>query len=359
MIQEQKKKSIALSIMFALAVLVMLLISLSVAALVVLIFEWTGLLDPLEKFIPITYQVVILLVLICLIVGSALAFAAVRIPLRPINRLIEGLDRLAGGDFAARISFDGTLGNIGRISEIADSFNSLAEELSDTEMLRSDFINNFSHEFKTPIVSIAGFAKLIRRGGLSEAQKEEYLGIIEEESLRLSSMATNVLNLTKVENQKILSDVTRFNISELLRSSVLLLESAWSRKNIDFSLDFPEIYAFGNEEMLKQVFINIIDNAIKFSPAGGTVVIAPKELEKHIEVSVTNSGSYIAPEDRERIFGRFYQADTSHSGEGNGVGLAIVKLVTQLHGGSVSVDCAEDTTTFTVTIPKTQNNINR
>lgn len=147
----------------------------------------------------------------------------------------------------------------------------MAEELENTQMLRSDFINNFSHEFKTPIVSIAGFAKLLRRGNLTDAQKEEYLAIIEEESLRLAAMATNVMNLTKVENQTILTDLTTFNLSEQIRACVLLLEEKWSRKELDLDLEFPEYTIRANEELLKQVWINLLDNAIKYSPNYGEI----------------------------------------------------------------------------------------
>lgn len=131
-------------------------------------------------------------------------------------------------------------------------------------MLRSDFINNFSHEFKTPIVSIAGFAKLLRRGNLTDEQKEEYLEVIEEESLRLSAMANNVLNLTRVENQTILTEVTRFNLSEQIRGAVLLLAEKWTPKNLYMDMQFGEHMICANEELLKQVWINLLDNAIKF-----------------------------------------------------------------------------------------------
>jgi len=230
----------------------------------------------------------------------------------------------------------------------------MAQELENTEMLRSDFINNFSHEFKTPIVSIAGFAKLLRRGNLTDVQREEYLQIIEEESLRLSAMATNVLNLTKYENQTILTEIAQYNLSEQLRSCILELETKWSKKRIDFSLDFAEYDIAANREMLRQVWINLIDNAIKFSDPGQMVHITIHPGGGTYEVAVTNFGPDIPPEQRERIFNKFYQADESHAGEGNGIGLALVKWITRLHGGSVAVECEDGATTFTVTLPQKQ-----
>jgi signal transduction histidine kinase len=238
------------------------------------------------------------------------------------------------------------------VTGIRDSFNKLAEELEHTEVLRNDFINNFSHEFKTPIVSIAGFAKLLRRGNLTEAQREAYLISIEEESKRLSYMATNVLNLSKVESQTILTDVTVFNLSEQIRSAVLLLEGKWSEKSIELQLDFREYTVEGNEEMLKQVWINLIDNAIKFSPRCGTVILDIQDGGETLSVSVSNTGSEIPAEQMGKIFGKFYQADESHATEGNGIGLAVVKRVVELHMGSIEVCSEGGMNTFTVELHK-------
>ena len=228
----------------------------------------------------------------------------------------------------------------------------LAEELQNTEMLRSDFINNFSHEFKTPIISIAGFAKLLKRGNLSEKQKLEYIDIIEEESLRLSYMATNVLNLTKVENQSILTDIMEFNLSEQIRSSVLLLENRWTKKHLEFSLEFEECNIFANEELLKQVWINLLDNAIKFSQEYGLIEVKIKEEQETYKVSVANAGYEIPQESMDKIFNKFYQADESHASEGNGVGLAIVKKIVELHKGSVVVESKNGITVFEITLNK-------
>ena len=286
-----------------------------------------------------------------IVIGTLMTFITSRIPLRPINQLINAMNRLAGGDYRTRLKYDTLFGRYATGREISDSFNKLAEELEGTEMLRSDFINNFSHEFKTPIVSIAGFAALLKRGNLSEAQKREYIDIIEEESLRLSAMATNVLNLTKVENQNILTSTSRFNLSEQIRSCVLLLERKWTQKRLELELDFDEHFITANEEQLKQVWINLIDNAVKFTPQYGLVRIDITEVNDTVLVSVANTGSTIPEAARERIFQKFYQADESHATQGNGVGLAIVKKVVDLHGGAIQVTSESDLTTFAVTLP--------
>lgn len=289
-----------------------------------------------------------------LVIGFLLAFLTGKITLRPIKRLVNQLNRLANGDFKARLHFGRPIGAHPTFKQVENSFNRAAQELEHTEMLRSDFINNFSHEFKTPIVSIAGFAKLLRRGNLTEKQKEEYLEVIEEESLRLSAMANNVLSLTRVESQTILTDVTRFNLSEQIRSAALLLTEKWTPKNISMEMQFGEQLISANEELLKQVWINLLDNAIKFSRPNGTVSVDISEEGAWIMVSVANQGKDI-PKDRiTHILNKFYQADESHFSEGNGIGLAVVKRVCELHNGRVFAKSEDGTTTFTVLLPKKQ-----
>lgn len=284
--------------------------------------------------------------------GMVVAFLVSKVPLKPLRNLIYSMDKLAGGDFQTRVNVGNVMRRYPPFVDIAKSFNKLAEQLENTEMLRSDFINNFSHEFKTPIVSIAGFAKLLQKENLSPALQKEYLTAIEEESMRLSDMATNILNLTKVENQTILSDVSCFNLSEQIRSCILLLEKKWERKGLELQLDFPEYTIRANEELLKQVWINLLDNAVKFAPEGHTVKVQIRESSQCLVVEIINTGSEISEADQERVFHKFYQADASHSTEGNGVGLAIVKRIVDLHGGEVFVCSGQDMTTFTVTLPK-------
>ena len=205
------------------------------------------------------------------------------------------MNRLARGEYKSRIEFEGILSKNPSVKEMTDSINKMAEELENTEVLRSDFVNNFSHEFKTPIVSISGFAKLLKTENITEEQRREYLDIIEEESRRLSAMATNVLNLTKVENQTILTDVSSFNLSEQIRTCVLILEDKWTAKQIDLQLDFDEISVVGSEELLRQVWLNLLDNAIKFSYPNTTIGIRTWiEDEKSISVDVANTGSSIS-----------------------------------------------------------------
>ena len=298
------------------------------------------------------WQIILLQAIISLPVGFIIAVCVTSFPLQPLRVLIESMHALADGRFDTRLAPRGLMWKYPSYKEVSDSFNTLAEELEDTEMLRSDFINNFSHEFKTPIVSIAGFAKLLQRDNLTESQRQEYLEIIENESRRLSYMATNVLNLTKIENQSILTDLSEFNLAEQIRNSLLLLINKCEEKELELRLEMDELSIQANEELLKQVWINLIHNAIKFTPIGGLVEISMRELGDKVSVSITNHGSKIPPEAMDRIFNKFYQADESHATEGNGVGLAIVKRVTDLHNGTVTVSSENNITRFTVTLPK-------
>ncbi len=298
--------------------------------------------------------VITFLSLINLLSGIVVVMLTNRLMLKYINRIINQMNRLANGDFKARLSFGKPLDKHPTVQEITGSFNAMAEELDGTEMLRSDFINNFSHEFKTPIVSVAGFAKLLKHGNLTEEQRMEYLDIIEQEAMRLSAMATNVLNMTKVENQTILANVTKFNLSEQLRNSVLVLEPKWTKKQTEFDLSFKEHMIEANEEFLKHVWVNLIDNAIKFSPDYGMVGISVEEQEEKLLITISNNGSEISKEQMKHIFNKFYQADESHASEGNGIGLALVKGVIKLHGGEVSVKSENLRTAFTVMLPKKQ-----
>lgn len=342
----------ALTLLFAGVVFLILLAVALVIGGLILLLEKTGAITELyEKVFDNTTLLAVFLALVSLIVGAGITLVLSRVMTTPMNRITEAMNRMAAGDFHTRLSMKPPLSRHPTVRQFTESFNTMAEELERTEILRSDFINNFSHEFKTPIVSIAGFAKLLKRKNLTEAQKAEYIDIIEEESLRLSAMATNVLNLTRIENQIILTDVRSFNLSEQIRACVLLLERKWQEKNVSWDLDFAEYSVDANEELLRQVWINLLDNAIKFCVPGSTVSVSIERVERSVCVSVSNPGPAIPAAERERIFQKFYQSDETHSAEGNGIGLAVVKAILDLHGASVEIRCENGVTTFAVTLP--------
>ena len=345
----ERKLRFSLVITLSLVVFAVLLAAVSLAAFgmgILTQFGWFGSDGGLS-----IQESALLLIGVSTLLGWLFSILLLRLPLRPFNEVINKMNLLAAGDFDVTLKFNGALANIPAFGEMSESFNKLAEELRNTELLRGDFINNFSHEFKTPIVSIAGFARLLRRGDLPEEEKEQYLAAIEEESMRLAYMATNVLNLTKVENQTILTDVTVFNLSEQLRSCLLLLEAKWSQKEIELDLDLEEYTVSANEELLKQVWINLLDNAVKFTPEHGCIRITVTPSKDRLTVTILNTGSEIPPEKQDRIFNKFYQCDESHAGRGNGVGLAIVRRIVELHGGEVAVESGDGKTVFSVSLP--------
>lgn len=351
--KHEKKHRLALTLLFSLTVFIQIFLTVLLVGLTLYLLIRLGVLQGPDNSQFSPTAVILIFGAASLPVGAVMAILISQIMLRPINTIINRMNRLALGDYQARLDL-GMLEQHPSFKELTVSFNRMAQELEGTEMLRSDFINNFSHEFKTPIVSIAGFAKLLRTGSLTKSQEQEYLAIIEDESLRLSQMATNVLNLTKVENQTVLTEITEFNLSEQIRACILLLCSKWEQKALEFTLDFSEFFIMGNEELLKQVWINLLDNAIKFSVPSGVIVVDLRQENESVLVSVTNRGITIPLEKQPKIFNKFYQADESHAAEGNGVGLAIVKRVVDLHGGRISVASADGATAFTVTLPRFQ-----
>ncbi len=351
---EERKQRLALTIWLAAVTFVFMMVSALISALIGYILVRTGIITIIDNTLLASYKLIILMTANSLVIGGIISALASRYPLKPVNKIVSQMNRLASGDFKARLEMGKYASKHSTIKEITTSFNKMAEELENTEMLRQDFINNFSHEFKTPIVSIAGFAKLLKRGNLTEEQKAEYIAIIEEESIRLSEMATNVLNMTKIENQAILTEITEFNLSEQIRNSVLLLEGKWAKKNIEFSMDFGEYYIQGNEDMVKHIWLNLIDNAIKFSEDYSTVELKISDKGDSFSVSVANTGITIPNEIQGRIFNKFYQGDESHSSEGNGIGLALVKSITKLHKGDITVQSENNRTVFTVSLPKIQ-----
>lgn len=286
-----------------------------------------------------------------LLLGSLLSFISIKIQLKPFHELEKGMKKLFLGDFSTRLSLSGKFVPI-EFSELIKCFNRMAQELEGTELLRKDFINNFSHEFKTPIVSIRGFAKILQSNTATKQEQKEYLDIIVQESERLSQLSSNVLLLCKIENQSIISDTQTYNLSEQIRQTVLLLENQWEKKNLSFEMEVEEVTFDGSKELLGQMWLNLIDNAIKFSPKGDVITIRLRKKTGNMTFSITDYGDGLTDETKQHIFEKFYQGDSSHTTQGNGIGLSIVKSIAELHEGTVEVESEIGMgTTFTVNLP--------
>ncbi|MBO4251842.1 MAG: HAMP domain-containing histidine kinase, partial [Clostridia bacterium] len=199
---------------------------------------------------------------------------------------------------------------------------------------------------------VKGLVELLKKDDLPKTKRTEYLKIIEEELDRVSDMATNILNLSKIENQNILTETTDFNVSEQIRNCILLLEKKWDKKNISFQLDFDEFTYRGNEDMLKQVWINLLDNAIKFAFTGSVIAVEIANSDDFLTVKITDNGETIPEEEFKNIFNKFYQKNKTAQREGNGIGLSIVSHIVKLHQGTVGVESENNLTTFTVNLKK-------
>jgi signal transduction histidine kinase len=272
--------------------------------------------------------------------------------LKPIREMSASMKKLADGDFDARIRLEGNYFPR-EIIDFSKDFNTAAQELSGVEVLRKDFINDFSHEFKTPIVSIGGFARHILDENLSKEEMIEYLQIIASESDRLAALATNVLNLTKVEAQTINIGKSTFNASEQIRRVVLMLESKLDEKELDLDLDIGEIEYYGNAELLNQVWVNLLDNSIKFSTKGTALNVKLFDFYDSVVFKVKDNGIGMDEATQARIFDKFYQSDTSRTTQGNGLGMTLVKKIVSLHDGKIEVESRLNKgTTVTVVLPK-------
>lgn len=290
------------------------------------------------------------------IIGTGTSLFVSRHFFKPVDAIIKSQKKVANGDFSSKVTppKGDTI-----ITDLVNGFNTMTDELGSTEMFRNDFINNFSHEFKTPIVSIRGFAKQLKNDDLSEEQKREYIDIIVNESDRLASMSSNILLLTKFENQQMVTDKTEFYLDEQIRKCILLLEKDWSRKNIDFNIDLNEIRYYSNEEMLSHVWLNILNNAIKFTPENGTVTVKCYRDASNITVKIIDNGIGMDDKTQRHIFDKFFQGDTSHTIVGNGLGLPLAKRVVTLCGGKITAKSQTGKgTTFIVRLPVENDNIN-
>ncbi len=349
----EKRRARRLSLFFALTVVAIILLTIAIVWLLGVILVVTGIRELAEITVSSSFYITGALVSSA-IIGIGMAYLAGRLLLGPVNELLNGMMRLSNGDYSARVDI-GRMGHFEPFRRISEGFNSMAGELQNTHMLRGDFINNFSHEFKTPIASINGLLDLLKKENLPEEKRREYLAVIEEETDRLLQMSSNVLNLSKVEKELVLKDVELYNLSEQIRSCILLLEKKWERKKLSLSLDFDELQIRANQDMLKHVFMNLIDNAIKFSDVGGELAVKIDDPDGKISVRVENTGVAISDDDKTKIFNKFYQADTSHTKEGNGIGLSIVKHIVELHKGEVFVESENGRTAFTVILPQNAN----
>ena len=292
------------------------------------------------------------------VIGVAIALMALMLPVnivlyrrrvREIVTLSEAIRRVAGGDFESRIPTEKKTG----ITPIYEDFNLMCDELQSVQILRNDFINNYSHEFKTPIASIKGFAELLMDKKLPAEDQKQYLKIIADESGRLSKLASNTTLLSKLSSQQIVSDVEEYDLGAQLRECSILLSGKWLEKDISFDgEDIPAMRYRGNKAMMQHLWINLLDNSVKYTPERGEIRVSLAEEDGMAVIRISDTGEGISDEARARLFIPYFQGDTSHSKEGLGLGLSIVLRIVELCKGSINVDSEMGKgSTFTVKLP--------
>ena len=270
---------------------------------------------------------------------------------KPVRRITEATGKIMQGDFSVQIEPLHGMGTDG-FNQVIDAVNRMVKELAGTETLRTDFIANVSHELKTPLAVMGNYAALLRQPGLSEQERREYASAIEQSARRLGQLITNILKLNKLENQQIFPKTEEFDLGEQLCESLLQFEELWEQKELNIETDIEEnIRIRSDRELLSLVWNNLISNAVKFTPEGGTVSVSLKAVTDSVVVCVRDTGCGMKPETGKHIFEKFYQGDTSHSTQGNGLGLALVKRVVDILGGEIGVrSIYGEGSTFTVKI---------
>ena len=263
------------------------------------------------------------------------------------SKLMTAIKEVSSGNYGYKLE-----AAKGPFQPIFQDFNKMTKELAGVEMLRDEFVNKFSHEFKTPIASISGFADLILRGNISPEEERQYLEIILAESKRLAALSTDSLLLSSLESQQIIVDKKTYSLDEQLKQVAILLSPQWTKKNIHVELELPDLPYFGNAELMQHVWINLLNNAIKYTPSNGTITLSGKKENGRISVAFSDSGIGMSSDEIANIFNKYYQSAPNDNGRGLGLGLAIVSRIVALAKGQIMVESEKDGgSTFTVHLP--------
>ena len=317
--------------------LVFILVAFGLSSLITMFF-------PSFAKIPLGVQIAVLSLIA---IGVATRLFS-RLFFDPVKQLREAMQRVADGDLSVRLD---TEKPSREIREVNAGFNLMMEELSATEILQTDFVSNVSHEFKTPINAIEGYTTLLQGCEGLSAEEQEYVEKILFNTKRLSTLVGNILLLSKLENQSIVTNKAPFRLDEQIRQSIVMLEPQWAQKNIEFDAELESIEYIGNESLLHHVWDNLISNAVKFSPDGGEISIKLSKTEKGIVFTVDDNGPGISEATKKHLFDKFYQEDTSHKSEGNGLGLSLVARILTICQGTVDAENTDGGCRFTVTLP--------
>ena len=293
--------------------------------------------DLVTRMNPLTLTVALRMGVVSVSVGAIFILIATKIVVKPVKAISDASKKIASGDLQARVVYRFRTKN--EVSKLAENFNKIANELSRNEYLNQDFVSNVSHEFKTPIAAIQGYAEMLTSPNISEKKRIEYGHIIVRQTARLAKLSSNLLRLSELENESMLIKKSTFSLSEQIRDAVVLLQNEWEEKNINIELDLEEISYTGDKALLYQVWVNIIGNAIKFTGNESKVSITLSKAER-IMVKISDNGIGMTEEQVSRVFERFYKADESHTSSSTGLGLSIAKRIVELHSGEIKVKSA-------------------
>ena len=301
-----------------------------------------------NEVFPWTVPLEIELVGVCLLIGILVTGQLSKYFFNPIKKLRIAMDKVADGDFSVRLE---EKSSSKEIMEIYTGFNLMAHELSSTEILQTDFVSNVSHEFKTPINAIEGYSTLLQGSENLDDEQKEYIEKILFNTQRLSSLVGSILLLSKLENQQIPTNQTAYRLDEQIRQSVVALESAWVQKDIELDVELDRVSYLGNEQMMRHVWDNLISNAVKFSPQGGTVKLCLTQKARKLTFTIEDQGPGLSEDAQKHIFDKFYQEDSSHKQEGSGLGLALAKRILTIEKGQITAEnIHEGGCRFTVTL---------
>lgn len=281
----------------------------------------------------------LILIAYALVIGTILSVFIGYFIIAPIKSLRDAMNRVAEGDLKVKVMGESYFDEV---DDLNHAFNVMMQQLNATEIVQSDFITNVSHEFKTPLNAIEGYATLLQDENLTKEERREYLDKIIFSSHKVNELMANVLLLSKLDNQIITSNITVFSADEQIRQVIVFLEPKWAQKNIALDVELEEINFNGNESITNHLWINLIGNAIKYTPENSEIQIRLTKENGSAVFTVKDQGAGIKESEMKYIFNKFYQGDGSHKQEGNGLGLALVKRIVDIYGGSVSCSNAEE-----------------
>ena len=320
----RKKISAMLALQTFFVVLIVIVIATALALMYRVVITDMHMIGVLSMLVPIVVLV------------TLVNFLFTRYIYRYLDKISDAMQKVADGDYTVRLDAEKDQ----PFRELYRNFNTMAEELGGVEMLKNDFINVYSHELRTPVTAINGFAEMLLKndGSVSNEEARSYLEIIASESRRLADLIGNSLLMSKLDSQKIIPDKKTYSLDEQLRRCSILLSSQWQEKELDMTMDLEEASYTGDPDLMQHLWLNLMTNAIKYTPKNGSVTVTLKKEANFLVVTVADTGKGIAPEERERIFDRYYQTDKSHTNRGLGLGLSICKRIVQLCNGSISVE---------------------